>query len=144
MTLPFTILNFSGPYREPREPVFSYDFSIQRSTWPTPHGVRVKVSIPDELEHAKGKVLNLGAGTAGQTLIINQMLSRRIAERKLEIVTEEGMLDARADVLVPPFTGPLQHLFAKLDAWLNEHCDALRAEVHKRVGTVKPAIVKPG
>jgi hypothetical protein len=143
MTLPFTILNSSGPYREPREPVFSYDFSIQRSTWPTPHGVRIKVSIPDELEHAKGKVLNLAAGTAGQTLIINQMLSRRIAERKLEIATEEGMLDARADVLVPPFTGPFQHLFPKLDAWLNEHRDTLCEDVQRRVGVVKPG-TKPG
>jgi hypothetical protein len=51
MTHPFTTLNVSGPYREPRELVFSYDYSVQRPNWPTPNGVRVKVSIPDELDY---------------------------------------------------------------------------------------------
>ena len=32
----FTIIDISGPYREPREESFSYDYSIQRPTWPTP------------------------------------------------------------------------------------------------------------
>ncbi len=52
-----TIISMSGPFREPREQVFSYDYSVQRSTWPTPHGVRVKISLPHELEVFKGGLL---------------------------------------------------------------------------------------
>lgn len=138
MTPPFTILNCSGPYREPREPVFSYDYSIQRPTWPTPHGVRVKISIPDELEYAKKTIPSLGAGTAGQILLINQMLTRRMADQKLTIAESEGMLMQRADVMIDPFKGPLAHLFPKLDAWLIEHRDTIRDEILKRVGELKP------
>jgi len=43
------ITDVTGPYREPREQVFSYDYSIQRASWPTAQAVRVKVAIPEEL-----------------------------------------------------------------------------------------------
>jgi hypothetical protein len=131
------VLNTTGPFREPREPVLSYDYAIQRPTWPTPFGVRIKVSIPDELDYAKVKVLDLAGGTAGQTLILNQMLSRRIADWKLELATEEGMLNERQDVLVGPFTGPLAHLFPKLQERLETSRETIRAEVEKRVGILK-------
>ena len=74
----FSILNVSGPYREPREPVFSYDYSIQRSDWPTANGVRIKVSIPDELDYLKNKILAVSGGSPGQQLRVTQLLCRRI------------------------------------------------------------------
>jgi hypothetical protein len=133
VTLPFTILNVTGPFREPRELVLSYDYAIQRPAWPTPHGVRIKVSIPDELDHCKVKILNVSGGSPGQQLIMNQVLSRRIADRKLEITNDEGLLQQRQDVLVEPFTGSLVHLFPRLDAWMNENRETLREEIRQRV-----------
>ena len=45
------ITDVSGPFREPREPVLSYDYAIHRTIWPTPHAVRVKLSVPGPLAH---------------------------------------------------------------------------------------------
>jgi hypothetical protein len=134
MTHPFSILNVSGPYREPRESVLSYDYSVQRSHWPTPHAVRVKVSIPDELEYCKNKVLELHGGSPGQQLLMNQMLSRRIADFKLHIADDEGMFSERLDVMVGPFTGSLSHLFARLESWMNDTKDSLQQEIITKVG----------
>jgi hypothetical protein len=134
MAHPFTILNVSGPYREPRELVLSYDYSVQRAHWPTPHAVRVKVAIPDELEHCKKKILDIDGGTPGQQLLINQMLSRRIADRKLQIANDEGMFLERFDVLIAPFTGPLAHLFPQLETWMNETKFSLQQDICARVG----------
>ena len=53
------ITDVTGPYREPREPVFSYDYSIQRASWPTAQAVRVKVAIPEELEFRTVSVTGL-------------------------------------------------------------------------------------
>jgi hypothetical protein len=128
----FTTLNVSGPYREPRELVFSYDYSIQRPNWPTPNGVRVKVSIPDELDYFKTKILGITGGSPGQQMIVTQMLSRRIADRKLQIANEEGMFLERGDVMVGPFTGPLSHLFPQLDVWMQESQSTLRQEITQR------------
>lgn len=133
MANPFTILNVSGPYREPREPAFSYDYSIQRPTWPTPHAVRVKVAVAEELDYLKAKVLELHGGSPGQQLLIAQVLSRHIANRKLQIANEENMLNERLDVMIGPFTGPFTHLFPKLDAWMNESKAALRQEIREKV-----------
>ena len=30
----YTVLNVMGPYREPREPAFSFDYSVQRPIGP--------------------------------------------------------------------------------------------------------------
>lgn len=130
----FTILDVSGPYREPREPVFSYDYSIQRPTWPTPHAVRVKVAIPDELDILKSKILGAVTGSPGQQLLIAKLLTRHIADRKLRIADEEGLLAERRDVLIEPFTGPLTHLFPRLEAWAVAEQQTLRSEIGKRVG----------
>ena len=46
----------------------------------------------------------------------------------------DGMLAERRDTVVAPFTGPLAHLFARLDAWAVEQRDALRAEIKTLVG----------
>lgn len=130
----FSILNVSGPYREPREQAFSYDYSIQRSEWPTPNGVRIKVSIPDELDYLKNKLLALSGGSPGQQLHVTQLLCRRIADRKLEIADEESMLLERRDVMIGPFTGSLAHLFGRLEVWMSDQKTALRQEVRELVG----------
>jgi hypothetical protein len=128
------ILDVSGPYREPREQVFSYDYSVQRASWPTAQAVRVKVSIPEELDVLRSKILGAIAGTPGQQLMISKCLSRHIANEKLRITEADGMLSERRDTVIPPFTGPLSHLFARLDAWAGEQRDTLRAEIKMLVG----------
>ncbi len=133
MANPLTILNVSGPYREPREPAFSYDYSVQRATWPTPNGVRVKVAVAEELEYFKGKILEVPSGSPGQQLLISQLLTRHIADRKLQIANEENMFNERLDIMIGPFTGPLAHLFPRLDASMNESKAALRQEIREKV-----------
>ncbi len=133
MANPFTILNVSGPYREPREPAFSYDYSVQRATWPTPNGVRVKVAVAEELDYFKSKIPEVRGGSPGQQLLISRLLTRHIADRKLQIANEENMFNERLDVMVEPFTGPLSHLFPRLDAWMNESKAALRQEIREKV-----------
>ena len=128
------ITDVTGPYREPREQVFSYDYSIQRASWPTPQGVRVKVAIPEELDVLRDKILGAVAGTPGQQLIISKCLSRYIADEKMRIAEADGMLAERRDIVVAPFTGPLAHLFPHLDAWATEQQEMLRVEIKTRVG----------
>lgn len=128
------ITDVTGPFREPREQVFSYDYSIQRATWPTPQAVRVKVAIPEELDVLRGKIFGAIAGTPGQQLMISKYLSRHIADEKIRIAESDGMLSERRDTLVAPFTGPLVHLFARLDAWADEKRESLREEIRTLVG----------
>lgn len=128
------IANVTGPYREPREQVFSYDYSIQRASWPTAQAIRVKVAIPEELDVVRGKILGDVVGTPGQQLMISKCLSRHIADEKIRIADADGMLAERRDTVVAPFTGPLAHLFPRLDAWTAEHRDTLRAEIKTLVG----------
>ncbi len=129
-----SISDVSGPFREPREPVFSYDYSIQRPTWATPHGLRVKVSITDELEVLKSRLLGSVTGTPGQQLIVSRILTRTIADWKLRIADQEGMLSERRDVMVGPFTGPLAHLFPKLEALFEQERAQVRDEIKQRTG----------
>ncbi len=129
-----TILNVNGPYREPREPVFSYDYSIQRPTWPTANGVRIKVSIPEELDYLRVKILGVNGGTPGQQLILSRALTRRIADQKFLIAEEAGMFSSRLDVMVEPFTGAWEHLFPKLETWMKESQAVLRQEIRERIG----------
>ena len=128
------ILEVTGPYREPREQVFSYDYSIQRASWPTAQAVRVKVAIPEELDVVRSKILGDVVGTPGQQLMISKCLSRHIADEKIHIADADGMLAERRDTVVAPFTGPLVHLFARLDAWAVEQQETLRAEIKTLVG----------
>ena len=125
------ITDVTGPYREPREQVFSYDYSIQRASWPTAQAVRVKVAIPEELDVLRSKILGAVAGTPGQQLMISKFLSRHIADEKIRIAETDGMLTERRDTVVAPFTGPLVHLFPRLDAWAGEQRETLRAEIKK-------------
>ena len=133
MANPFTVLNVSGPYREPREESFSYDYSIQRANWPTPHGVRVKVAMAEELDHLKSKILELQGGSPGQQLMLSKILTRHIADRKLQIANEEEMLNDRRDIMIGPFTGAFAHLFLRLDAWMNEAKASLRQEIREKI-----------
>jgi hypothetical protein len=123
----------AGPFREPREPAFSYDYSIQRPQWPMPHAVRVKVAIAEELDVLRGKILGPVTGSPGQQLLVSQLLTRKIADEKLRIADQDGLLSGRADVVVAPFAGPLAHLFARLESWINEHGEAVRIEIKERV-----------
>ena len=127
------ILGVAGPFREPREPAFSYDYSIQRPQWPMPHAVRVKVAIAEELDVLRGKILGPVTGSPGQQLIVSQLLTRKIADEKLRIADQDGLLSGRADVVVAPFAGPLAHLFPRLESWINEHGEAVRIEIKERV-----------
>jgi len=129
-----SVSDASGPFREPREPVFSFDYSIQRSTWATPHGVRSKVSIPDELEVLKLRLLGDVTGSPGQQLVISKILSRKIADWKVQVAEGEGMLVERRDTMLPPFVGPFAHLFPKLEAWFEQERAAVREDIRKRVG----------
>ena len=56
------------------------------------------------------------------------------AQQQIRIADADGMLAERRDTMVPPFTGPLAHLFPRLDAWAGEQRDALRAEIKTLVG----------
>jgi hypothetical protein len=129
-----TITDVSGPYREPRESVFSYDYSIQRPTWTTPFAVRIKVSLPAELDVIKGIVMGSVTGSPGQQLMLTKLLTRHIADQKLRIADSEGMLSERRDVLVEPFVGPMSYLFPQLEQWIQETREALRAEMKEKVG----------
>jgi len=129
-----TIFDVSGPFREPREPVFSYDYSVQRANWATPHGIRVKVSIPDELDVLRERLLGPVTGSPGQQLVIGKVLSRTIADWKVKVAEEEGMMVERRDIMLAPFVGPLSHLFQKLEGLFEQEKTAVREEVRKRVG----------
>jgi hypothetical protein len=127
------IIGVAGPFREPREPAFSYDYSIQRPHWPMPHAVRVKVAIAEELDLLRGKLLGAVSGSPGQQLVVSQLLTRRIADEKLRIADQDGLLAGRADVVVPPFAGSQAHLFPRLESWLEQQSEALRVEIKERV-----------
>ena len=128
------ITDVTGPYREPRDQVFSYDYSIQRASWPTAQAVRIKIAIPEELDVVRNKILGDVVGTPGQQLMISKCLSRHIADEKFRIAEADGMLAERRDTVVAPYTGPLVHLFARLDAWAVEQRETLRAEIKALVG----------
>ncbi len=134
MAEPYTILNVMGPYREPQGPAMSYDYSVQRPNWGTPQGIRVKISLEEELNVFKSKILEISGGSAGQQLRVNQILTRAIGDRKLELANEANMFVDRRDVMIEPFTGSLAYLFPKLESWMKEERDRLRQEIQKIVG----------
>lgn len=129
-----TVSAASGPFREPREPVFSYDYSIQRSLWAAPHGVRAKVSIPHELDVLKQRLLGAVTGSPGQQLMISNILSKKIADWKIQVAEGEGMLADRRDTMLAPFVGPFGYLFPKLEALFEQERAAVREDIRKRVG----------
>ncbi len=135
MSSDLTVLNAMGPYREPQEPAFSYDYSVQRETWATPQGVRIKVSIEHELDYLKNTILEFSGGSVGQQIRCNQLLVRAIADQKLEIVDADGQLAERLDVMIAPFEGEtLSHLFGLLDQWMQAEKKNLRQLIKDQIG----------
>jgi hypothetical protein len=129
------ILNVMGPFREPRELAFSYDYSVQREDWATPQGVRIKVSIEHELDYLKNTILGFSGGSVGQQLMANQLLLRAIADQKLKIVDADGKLAERLDVMIGPFEGDSQEqLFALLDQWMQAEKETLRQLIKDQIG----------
>ncbi len=129
------VLNVMGPYREPQESAFSYDYSVQRPDWATPQGVRVKVSIEDELDYLKNEVLKFSGGSVGQQLKVNQLLLRAIADQKLELADQDGLLAERLNVMLGSFRGQAhEHLFRPLDQWMQSQKESLRSMIKEQVG----------
>lgn len=128
------VLNVIGPFREPREPAFSYDYSIQRPDWATAQGVRVKVSIELELDYLKKSILAIAGGSIGQQLRINQILSRAISDKKLEIADADGLLADRRDVMIGPFADDSISLFPLLDEWMKAEQAVLRKSIQDKTG----------
>ncbi len=134
MAEPYTILKVMGPYREPRESALSFDYSVQRATWATPQGVRVKIGLQEELDMFKAKMRLESEGTPGQQLRINQILGRAIADQKLDIANTEHLLDERRDVMIAPFTESFSHLLPRLESWMNQERDRLRRDIAEQMG----------
>ena len=129
------VLNVMGPFREPREPAFSYDYSVQRPNWATAQGVRIKVSIEHELDFLKHTILEISGGSVGQQMRCNQLLVRAIADQKLEIVDSDGQLSERLDVMIGPFEGDtFGHLFSLLEQWMRTEKGTLRQLMKDQVG----------
>ena len=134
MSQPYTVLNVMGPYREPKESAFSFDYSVQRPEWATPQGVRVKIGIEEELEFLKNEILQLTGGTPGQQLRVNRLLAQAIGDKKLDLANQQGLFLDRRDVMIGAFIGDLEHLSVELKDWMQEHCDRLRQEIKDQVG----------
>lgn len=128
------VLNVIGPFREPRELAFSYDYSIQRPDWVTAQGVRVKVSIELELDYLKNSILAIAGGSMGQQVRINQILSRAISDKKLEIADADGLLADRRDVMIGPFADDSISLFRLLDEWMKAEQAVLRKSIQDKTG----------
>ena len=73
-------------------------------------------------------------GSPGQQLLMSNILSKAIADWKMQVANGEGMLTERRDMLLAPFIGPLAHLFPKLEALFEVDQLAIRDEVRRRVG----------
>ena len=131
---PYTVLNVMGPYREPKESAFSFDYSVQRQEWATPQGIRVKIGIEEELDVLKEQVLQITGGTPGQQMRMNRILTQAIGDQKLELANEEGMFLDRRDVMIGPFINDLAHLFPKLENWMQQEQPRLRQEIKEQVG----------
>ncbi len=134
MAEPYTIMKVMGPYREPREPALSFDYSVERETWATPQGVRVKIGLQEELDVLKVKMGLVSQGTPGQQLRINQILGRTMADCKLAIANAEHLFDERRDVMIPPFTESFSHLFPRLESWMDQEHENLRRYITEKVG----------
>jgi hypothetical protein len=124
----------AGPFREPGKDVFSYDFFVNRKGWIIPRVMRVFVDIKAELEPFQQRILAVAGGTPGQQMKLTQMLTRLIADQKAAIILEEGRMEKASEVLVVAFTGNDGYLFPKLEAWMIEQKDRVRAEIKAKVG----------
>ena len=62
---------------------------------------------------------------------VNPIMSAHLFH--FQITNEEGMFLGRQDVMIDPFTGPMQHLFPRLEAWMHETKASLREEILNKV-----------
>ena len=76
--------------------------------------------------------------------MISKCLSRHIADEKVRIAEADGKLAERRDTVVAPFTGPLVHLFPRLDTWASEQQETLRAEIKMLVGLWSDSAFRKG
>ncbi|MDR4468189.1 MAG: hypothetical protein MRJ68_07815 [Nitrospira sp.] len=65
---------------------------------------------------------------------MSNILSRAIADWKMRVADEEGLLTERRDVMLGPFIGPVSHFFVKLEALFEAAQVSVRAEIKQRVG----------
>jgi hypothetical protein len=133
-TVKYDVSLSAGPFREPEKDVLSYDFFVNRKGWMMPRVIRVFVDIKAELEAFQKGILGVSGGSPGQQMKLTQMLSRMIADKKAAIVLDEGRIEKASEVLVPAFTGNDAYLFPKLEAWMMEEKDRIRAEINAAVG----------
>jgi hypothetical protein len=85
------------------------------------------------INHARHQLFCLSP-LFSQQLMISKCLSGHIADEKLRIAEADGMLAEHRDIVVAPYTGPLIHLFPRLDTWAAEQRETLRAEIKTLVG----------
>lgn len=124
----------TGPFREPGVEALSYDYFINRKGWLIPRVMRVFVDIKGELEPLQHHLRGVAGGTPGQQLKVTQLLSRKIADRKVVIALEEGRIEKATEVLVKGFTDNDAYLFPKLETWMKEAKESLREEIKEKVG----------
>ena len=124
----------AGPFREPHAEAISYDYYVNRKGWLIPRVMRVFVDLKAELEPFQQKILGLSGGSPGQQLKLTQMLTRKIAEQKAQIVLAEGRIEQASEVLVRGFTEHDSYLFPKLEAWMVAVKDQVREQVKTQIG----------
>jgi hypothetical protein len=124
----------TGPFREPGVEALSYDYFINRKGWLIPRVMRVFVDLKGELELLQRHLQGVSGGTPGQQLKVTQLLSRKIADRKVVIALEEGRIEKATEVLVKGFTENDAYLLPKLEAWMKDAKESLREEIKEKVG----------
>jgi hypothetical protein len=124
----------TGPFREPGAEALSYDYFINRKGWLIPRVMRVFVDIKAELEPLQRHLQGVSGGTPGQQLKVTQLLSRKIADRKVVIALEEGRIEKATEVLVKGFTENDAYLFPILEKWMEGAKESLREEIKEKVG----------
>jgi hypothetical protein len=124
----------TGPFREPGAEALSYDYFINRKGWLIPRVMRVFVDLKGELELLQRHLQGVSGGTPGQQLKVTQLLSRKIADRKVVIALEEGRIEKATEVLVKGFTENDAYLFPKLETWMKEAKESIREEIKEKVG----------
>jgi hypothetical protein len=124
----------TGPFREPNAEAISYDFFINRKGWLIPRVMRVYVDIKGELELFQLTILGVSGGSPGQQLKLTQMLTRKIADQKVQIVLEEDRIEKSSEVLVKGFTEHDSYLFPKLEEWMLAVKEQVREEIRTRIG----------
>ena len=124
----------TGPFREPNAEALSYDFYVNRKGWLIPRVMRVFVDIKSELDLFRHTILGVSGGSPGQQLKLTHMLTRKIADQKVQIVLEEDRIEKSSEVLIKGFTENDSYLFPKLEEWMLAVRDQVREEIRTQIG----------